>query len=117
MKYFSDIKESVMTVDHRRALLENTGSEWKNVHLQPLLIPLKARAVLTDDEYEELKYMNRQKHKQKAYFHYLLVRKPDSAFDVLMSLMDPKQYHHICMSFLEFKQCNRLWAKIEENCE
>ena len=91
-----------MTTAHRRSLLENTSFEWKNIYLQPLLFQLKARRVLTQDECNKLEVMNGEPHKQKAYLLYLLPRKPDSAFDVLVSL-------------LEAKQCKGLCAKIKEN--
>ena len=73
---------------HRRALSENTSSEWEYLNLQPLLFPLKVRGVLTHNEYNRLISMRHEPDKQKTYLNYLLTRKPDSAFDVLLSVLE-----------------------------
>ena len=90
---------------HRRAL-ENTSSEWEYLNLQPLLFPLKVRGVLTHNEYNRLISIRHEPDKQKTYLNYLLTRKPDSAFDVLLSVLErqgPDFYH--------------LRTKMKDNCK
>ena len=94
-----------MTKAHRRALLENTNSEWEHLEPMPLRF-LREFHILTQNEYDKTKSMNLKPYKQKIYLQYLLTRKPDSVFDVLLTELGTQG-----------TRCRRLCAAIKANCK